>query len=65
VIGDDPHVWLFLSRGTPHEDDPLIAYCESHFHRVSAYASTGVRLFGYVRETASAPGAEAAPPSRP
>jgi len=65
VIGDDPHVWLFLSRGTPQEDDPLVAYCESHFHRVSAYASPGVRLLGYVRDTTSAPGADPAPRSHP
>ena len=75
AIGDAPHMWLFLSRGTPEEDGPLAAYCESHFHRTVVYTSTGVRLVGYdrdnprdttrntMRDATPAPAAAPAPPA--
>jgi dolichyl-phosphate-mannose-protein mannosyltransferase len=62
TIGDAPHLWLFLSRGTPEEDGPLAAYCESHFRRTYTYTSTGVRLIAYERDSVSTPAAVAPPP---
>jgi hypothetical protein len=65
AIGDAPHLWLFLSRGTPEEDGPLAAYCESHFHRTYTYTSAGVHLIGYDRDTGSTPAAAAPAPAPP
>ncbi len=56
-------VWLSLSRGTAEEYAPLMAFCESHFRRLYSYASSGVRLIGYTRDTASSPGAAVEAPS--
>ena len=55
IIGAAPRFWMFLSRSTPEEVTPLLAYCDHAYERDSAvsFESTGVQLIACVRRGAS------------
>ncbi len=56
IIGGAPRFWMFLSRSTPEEVAPLLAYCDHTYGRDSAvsFESTGVQLIACVRRGAPA-----------
>jgi len=65
AVGDAPRFWFFLSRATPEEMEPLIAYCDHVYHRDTAdsYQSAGVTLLACDRDAGRS--ATPQPPARP
>jgi Dolichyl-phosphate-mannose-protein mannosyltransferase len=53
IVEGQPLVWLFLSRGPPDENAPIIALLEHQFRRTERFMSSGVQLDEYSRDTAT------------
>jgi 4-amino-4-deoxy-L-arabinose transferase-like glycosyltransferase len=58
IVRGAPRFWLFLSRGTPADYAPLIAYCDHVYRRdtTASYTAIGVELMACVRRSTNPDG---------
>lgn len=65
IVNGAPRFWMFLSRSTPEEVAPLLAYCGHTYERdpTASFESTGVHLLACVR--AGTPTVALIRPTRP
>ena len=52
AVGTSQRVWLYLSRSTAAEEGAMTGWLDARFRREYTFASSGVRLLGYVRDDA-------------